>query len=172
MAGMNSPVSGLDDHSHKASVFCRGRDSAGVGFAHPSVSMPRNIIVEGITKGTGNHDAKVEQRPETGQVFHDSQGSRGFGVHTAMFQKHKGPEVFGGEMKGVQDLFRLFRLKQAEFELRMGVVIDRKVHPGVAPIADSVKDDDPFMPGPLVHTSLVSCEAQLVKRGYSVWLMA
>jgi hypothetical protein len=32
----------------------------------------------------------------------------------------------------------------------MGVMIDREIHPRVTPIADSIEDDDPLMPGPLM----------------------
>ena len=44
----------------------------------------------------------------------------------------------------------MFRLKRSKLKLPMGIVIDRKVHPGITPIADSIKNNDPLMPGPLM----------------------
>lgn len=48
--------------------------------------MARDVIVESVTKGAGNDDAEVEERPEAGQLFHDSQGCCGFGVHVTLLQ--------------------------------------------------------------------------------------
>ena len=32
----------------------------------------------------------------------------------------------------------------------MGIVVDHQIHPGVTPIADSIKHNDPFIPSPLM----------------------
>jgi hypothetical protein len=75
-----------------------------------------------------------------------------------ILQEQKGLEVFGGEMKRFQNLLRWFGLKRAKFEFRKGVMVDRNIDPGVAPIADPVEDDDSLVLGPFMHASPVSRE--------------
>jgi hypothetical protein len=67
-----------------------------------------------------------------------------------ILQEQKGLEAFGGEVKRFQNLLRWFGLKPAEFELRMGVMVDREIDPGGAPIADPVEDNDSLISSPLV----------------------
>jgi len=122
--------------------------------------MARDVIVEGVTKGTGNQDAEVEERPETGQLFHDSQGRCGFCIDVTMLQEQKGFKVLGGETEFFQDLLRCFRLKRAEFESCMRVMVDREIDPGVAPIADPVEQDELFNSVPLMHGLPVSRSEQ------------
>ena len=55
----------LVEHSNKPCAFVGGGDAAYFSFAHPLIPMARNNIVDGITKGAWNHDAKVEYWPET-----------------------------------------------------------------------------------------------------------
>jgi hypothetical protein len=52
-------------HSNKSCAFVGGGDAACFSFAHPPIPMARNNIVDGITKGAWNHDAKVKYWPET-----------------------------------------------------------------------------------------------------------
>lgn len=55
----------LVENSNKPRAFVGGGDAACFSFAHPPMPMARNNIVDGITKGAWNHDAKVEYWPET-----------------------------------------------------------------------------------------------------------
>jgi hypothetical protein len=84
-----------------------------------------------------------------------------------MFQEQKGLEVFGGKAKRCQDLLRLFRLKRAEFELCMGVMVDRKIDPGVAPIADAIEEDDSLVLSPFMHALPVSRDVRFTRNEYS-----
>ena len=65
-------------------------------------------------------------------------------------QEEKCLEVFGGKLKFLKNLFRLFRLKRSKLEFLLRVVIDCEIYPGVAPIADPIKHNNPLMPGPLM----------------------
>ena len=64
----------------------------------------------------------------------------------------------------------MFRLKRSKLKLPMGIVIDRKVHPDVTPIADSIKNNDPLMSGPLMgfwiqlafHSPGLLCNGQVI----------
>ena len=49
-----------------------------------------------------------------------------------------------------EDLLRRLGLQCAELEFTVGVTSERETHPGIAPVADSVKDDDSLMPSPLM----------------------
>jgi hypothetical protein len=121
--------------------------------------MTRDIIIDGVTKGARNHGAEAQYRPETGQLRHNSQSSRGFGKDAALFQEQESLKVLRGESEVFQNQLRLFGLQRGEFELPAGVSLDREIDPGIAPVADSIEHDDPLVPGPLMHASFVSREA-------------
>jgi hypothetical protein len=55
-----STLFSLVENSNKPCAFVGGGDAACFSFAHPLIPMARNNIVDGITKGAWNHDAKVE----------------------------------------------------------------------------------------------------------------
>lgn len=83
-----------------------------------------------------------------------------------MFQKEKRLKVVGGKPEVVQGLLPLCRLQRTELERSLRIARDREIDPGVAPVADSVEDDEPFMLGPLMpswikladHSSTISEE--------------
>ena len=83
-------------------------------------------------------------------MLRNSQGSRGFGKDEATLQEEKGLKVLGGKLKLLKNLLRMFRLKGPNLKLPMRIAIYHKIHPGVAPIADSIKNNDPLMPGPFM----------------------
>ena len=140
--------------SKKPVAFCRSGDAAGVGLAHPSVSPVREIIVDGIAKGTGHHDAEIEQRPVSGKLFQDFQGGGGFGEDTALIEEQNGFEVVGGKSEILQDLLGRLRLERRELESSVGVMMNRKVDPRIAPTADPVEYDDPFMLSPFMQRGI------------------
>jgi hypothetical protein len=66
----------------------------------------------------------------------------------------------------------VFRLKRSKLKLPMGIVIDRKIHPGVTPIADAIKNNDSLMPGPLMGfwIKLTFHSPGLLSNGQVIWL--
>lgn len=135
---------------HEPSVLVRGGNPACIGFAHPPVPMTHNIIVQRITQGAWNQDAEIEEGPESGEVPHNSQRGRGFGVNADLLQQEEGGKVFGRKLQCLQNLLSLVGLKRAELERLVGIMIDQKVHPGMAPIAHTIEHNDVLMPGPLL----------------------
>lgn len=54
-------------------------------------------------------------------------------------------------MQVMEDTLRRFGLKCSELEPSGWIMGDRKVHPGITPIADAVEENQPLVLSPFMH---------------------
>ncbi len=69
----------------------------------------------------------------------------------ALFQQEKGLIVSRGQVQITENALRRIGLKCPELEPPIWTMGDREVHPAIAPVADAVEENQPFVLGPFMY---------------------
>jgi len=137
--------------SDKSVTFGLSRNATGGRSSHPLVPVTRHEIIDHIADGSRHQYTGVIQGPPPRELSDYPQSCSGLGIDTALFQQEEGLIVRSGQMQVAEDMLRLFRLECPELEHPVWITRNRKAHPGIAPLADPVEENQPLVLRPFMH---------------------